>query len=247
MIDIPNKTTRNKVLEFINDPVKAFHHEFRNDRNVLLERNDGNETLDKFNNEFANEMNKTVKRSTGDKFINDFATNNQKPRGYNTGKDIATILSDNKGGFFERFIRRNTSKEYKALEGAIKAATDPRSSTYGDFSQVKFYAKKYLEHKLPEGTNEANVSTTGKKRIEFCRSVLNALNDLPEKFKEPEIINNDIDKIMPDDQDKVKEIKVEVAKDNDEFQKNLNESLNQQPKNNNNIIEKGNEELENEL
>ena len=242
VLDIADKSSRNKVLDFINDPVKAFQKKYGNDNKFFLDRQDKTESYATFKRELKTELNKMYEKEDTKNFIANFAQNNQKENGYNTGKSINTILSDNKGGFFERYIFRNTSKEYKALESAMKAATDPESPTNGDYTQAKEYALKYLEHKLPDGVNEANISTTGKKRIEFCRSVLRTLGALPPKYEEPKLINEEVEKQNVLVNENVMDKKVEVAVDNDDFQKNLNNNLDPAVKNNNNeIIQNENE------
>jgi len=237
VLDIRDKATRKKVLDFINDPTKAFQNKFGNDRRYFLSEH-GAENIDTFKNQVKEELHNLYDKEEIRNIDDKFALNNQKDNGYNTGKNINTIISDNKGGFFERYILRNTSKEYKALENAVKAATNRDSATCGDYSQAKIYALKYLEHKLPEGTNEANISTTGKKRIEFCRSLLRTFNALPPRFEEQKLINEEVDNKINQIEDN-KNINVEISKDNENFQKDLNENLNQNDKNiSNDIIQK---------
>ena len=245
LLDVP-AGNRKKIFEFINDPVSAFQKKYGNKNIFFLDRQDKTETYNSFKAEFKTEMNKMYDKENTKNFVNDFAQNNQKEHGYNTGKNINTILSDNKGGFFERYILRNTSKEYKALEEAVKAATNPNSPTNGDYDQAKLYAIKYLEHKLPEGVNENNLSATGKRRIEFCRSFLKTLDALPPRFDEPKLINDEVQKQAPHNEENV--IKVEVAKDNEKFQKDLDDNIETNNiKNDNNIIQKDSNENDMEL
>ena len=98
-----------------------------------------------------------------------FEQNNHKPNGYNVGKDIETILQDNRGGWWERF-RGTTSKQYQAL---AKAA-DPYGPVKGDKEAMYHCAKAYRAYKLPEGRRFESLSKTAKKRIEFCDSIINA-------------------------------------------------------------------------
>ena len=243
VLDIPDKNDRNKILEFINDPTKAFQNKYGNDRNLFTSNM---ENIDTFKNQLKEELSNLYNTKKHDNFDNSFALNNQKQNGYNHGKNINTIISDNKGGFFERYIFRNTSKEYKALEKAVLAATNKDSATFGDYSSAKVYAIKYLEHKLPEGVNEANVSATGKRRIEFCRSFLKTLGALPPKYEEEGLINDIENKPLIPNDEKVDQIKVEVAKDNENFKKDVEENFNQ-PENNNDIIQNDNPNKEMEL
>ena len=245
ILDIPNKADRNKVLEFLNDPAKAFQNKYKKERDIFINRPGKNESFNTFKNDVKEELNKIYK--TDKNIENDFALNNQKENGYNTGKNISTILNDNKGGFFERYIFRNTSKEYKALENAVKAATSPNSSTCGDYSQAKVYALKYLDHKLPEGVNEDNLSATSKKRIEFCRSFLRTFDALPKKYEEPQLITDEVNKEVAKEPLE-NAIDKKVAIDNNDFQKDLNNNLEEANKdNNNNIIQNDNEKDEIEL
>ena len=244
LLDVP-AGNRKKIFEFINDPVSAFQKKYGNKNIFFLDRQDKTETYNSFKAEFKTEMNKMYDKENTKNFVNDFAQNNQKEHGYNTGKNINTILSDNKGGFFERYILRNTSKEYKALEEAVKAATNPNSPTNGDYDQAKLYAIKYLEHKLPEGVNENNLSATGKRRIEFCRSFLKTLDALPPRFDEPKLINDEVQKQAPHNEENV--IKVEVAKDNEKFQKDLDDNIETNNIKNDNIIQKDSNENDMEL
>ena len=244
LLDIP-AGDRKKIFGFINDPVKAFQKKYGNDNKFFLNRQDKTETYNLFKTELKTELNKMYEKEDTKNFADKFALNNQKEHGYNAGKNINAILSDNKGGFFERYIFRNTSNEYKALEEAVKAATDPHSPTNGDYDQAKLYAIKYLEHKLPEGVNEDNLSATGKRRIEFCRSFLKTLDALPPKFEEPKLINDEVLKQAPLHEENV--VKVEVAKDNEKFQKDLDENIEENVKNDNNIIQDDSNEKDMEL
>ena len=181
------KADRKFILKFMNDPAKTFVNTFK--REIGFNNQTAREFKQQFKEEY-NRLNNAKARSS----VNSFDNHNRKNNGFNVGKNIQRILSDNKGGILER-IGFRTSKEYNALVAAVKAATDPNSPTYGDFTNAKMCAERYLAHKLPQGMDIANVGQTGQKRIEFCNSIIQTYNDI-NGIENPEnnnqIVNNNI-------------------------------------------------------
>lgn len=208
ILNLPKKD-RKEIQDFMNDPVKAFFKKYKRELDYTTQ--DVNEFRDEYRRE-----NDKINKTKGLEFISTFDRHNNAPRGYNVGKDINTILKDNNGGILE-WLKRSTSKEYKALRAAVKASTDRNSPTFGETKNLKMYAQKYLDYKLPEGVNEANLNSTEKRRIEFCRSVIATCNEI-DKEQEVENINNNI---------------IQNNIENNEFQNQLNNDLNIQ----NNMID----------
>ena len=70
---------------------------------------EGLESLEEVEQDFAATW-KRFGSKDRESFLEKFAQNNRKPGGYNAGKDIPTILNDNRGGWWERF-RGTTSMQ----------------------------------------------------------------------------------------------------------------------------------------
>lgn len=217
-----DKKQRDEVMEFINDPVKAFVLKYDGEENLLRTDDEGNllETYDEIDKEFKSEFNRLYKKA-GDNFVSAFNDLNTQTKGRNAGKSIDEILEANKGGYFERKFD-SSSKEYKALVESVKAATDPQSRTYGDLSGAKVYAQKYVDHKLPQGANFDKLSENEKRRVEFCHTLIGATLQME--------LNQ-----------KMEESKIKLAPDNAIFQENLKKDVDLDLENNNNIIEAENE------
>ena len=178
---ISNDADRELVTDFLCDPLDVLKRKYNDNPNLFSASK--HENFDKLKEEFGNAVrNRCVSN------FNDFGTkfeqnNNSNPNGFNSNKDMMTIIRDNSGSKWEKFFK-STSNEYKTLIASLYSALDPDSSTYGDLSFVKYSAQKYLEHKLPAGVNEAKISETGRRRIEFCRTILKSLDALDDRFKE---------------------------------------------------------------
>lgn len=94
--------------------------------------------------------------------------------------DLNNMLSNYKGGFFERMFR-TTSEEYRVFKATLLAFNDEDSKGYGDIDNLEGATRAYLYHKLPnfKETDELpkdedirNLSGTSKKRVELCINVL---------------------------------------------------------------------------
>ena len=183
---IRNEEDRKKVLEFAQNPAEAYF-KYSTNKDIFV-RNVPNESEVRMKNKFGDFWSDKYKTKC-EEFVHTFDTKNNEANGYNSGKNITNILSANKGGIWERFIARSTSPQYKALVEAIEEALNPDGFTYGDLELVKLYAKKYLDYKLNNQTYD-DLSTTGKKRVEFCRTILDSLNSLDDKYKDKPVSIN---------------------------------------------------------
>ena len=99
--------------------------------------------------------------------------------------DLNNMLSNYKGGFFERMFR-TTSEEYRVFKATLLAFNDEDSKGYGDIDNLEGATRAYLYHKLPnfKETDELpkdedirNLSGTSKKRVELCINVLKAVQE----------------------------------------------------------------------
>ena len=214
-----NDKDRRLIQNFMKDPVTTTLSKYKRE----LEYD--NEDIGIYKDRYK-ALNDNENRLKAVNFAAAFDANNNAPNGYNVGKNISQIIKDNNGGWLE-WIKRSTSKEYKALREAVKAATDRNSPTYGEHGAMKMYAQKYLAYKLPEGADESRLNSTEKRRVEFCRSVLDACRDMERENQaldnEQSIISNNI------------------IIDNKEFQKQLNNDSSNEIFTNNNNIDQQNE------
>ncbi|MBO6285822.1 MAG: hypothetical protein J6O18_05910 [Bacilli bacterium] len=163
---VEDEELREEISDFIVNPLQTFndnHYEFPED---------GVEDPKDIQDGYESAWKKYGKKHA-EAFAEKFEENNHKPNGYNAGKDIPTILRDNRGGWWERF-RGTTSQQYRTLQKAAEASTDPESATYGDKEAMYVAAKAYRAYKLPEGRTFASLSKTAKKRVEFCDSIIAA-------------------------------------------------------------------------
>lgn len=202
-----DKKQRKEVFEFMNDPISAFEKKYGRQNGLFLE----NENFETLKRDFKQE-NKKVFGNVGKDFVAKFQNHNLET--LNRGKNIATILNDNRGGFFERNFGWS-SKEYKALVDAVKASSDPNSSTYGDLSSTKYFAEKYVEHKLPLGADYNRLSANEKRRIDFCQSIIRTCAEIGG-------INEENKNVL--------------SEDNQLFQNQLKKDVDLGLENNNNII-----------
>ena len=187
LASIEDDALRQEISDFLADPVQTFH-----DHHYQLTQ-EGAEDLETAKREYKRSWRDYGKRNS-ESFLAKFDQNNRKPHGYNAGKDIATIIHDNRGSWWERW-RGTTSKEYALLHNAAVASTDPDSPTYGDKEAMYVCAKAYREHKMPEGRRPFWLSSTAKKRLEFCDSIINAYEQEKaerEAANNPAPVNNNI-------------------------------------------------------
>ncbi|MDY6391330.1 MAG: hypothetical protein SPL80_00660 [Bacilli bacterium] len=219
LASVEDEALREEMIDFLADPVQTFNdHHFEFPEDGVEEHKD---ILRGFKNSWRD-----YGKKHAEAFNEKFAENNRKPGGYNVGKDIPTILHDNRGGWWERW-RGTTSKEYRALQRVTEASIDPESPTHGDKEAMYVAAKAYRAYKLPEGRSFNSLSKTAKKRIEFCDSIINAYEQekqAREAAKNPapanEPVNNNINQndfqnqlqndLGPKD---IKDVKVEEIKE----------------------------------
>ena len=218
---IRNADDKKMVLNFINNPLETVYNKYRDS----LSQN----AINNINIKYAQEVRKYY-GSIYSEFDDAFKNNNQKPNGYNRNKTIEQILEDNKGSKWERFFK-TTSPEYLALKEAILAATIEQSPTYGDFRLTKFLAKKYLDYKLKNIKNENSLSETGKRRVEFCRSLLKSFEDMEKDDVSLDMSFSDHKSDM--DNDEIKEM--------DDFQNGIKDTIIEDESK---IIEENNQENE---
>ena len=107
LIDIENvrgisDRDRKLVKDFIKDPVKVFCEKYRDKANSIFITEKG-ESLAQYRVTAAQEW-RRIHGHEIPEFVQRFNTKNNKPNGYNVGKDIARILRDNKGGIYERLV-----------------------------------------------------------------------------------------------------------------------------------------------
>lgn len=164
LASVEDPALREEITNFMIDPVATFAKK----HNVFGDN--APESLETVKSEYRLFWKNGPKKES-ESFFEKFAEHNNKPHGYNVGKPISKILSDNKGGWYERF-RGTTSKEYTALQKIAKASIDPNSPINGDKEALYTAAKAYKAYKLPEGARFERLSKTAKKRIEFCDSII---------------------------------------------------------------------------
>ena len=241
---IRNDEDRELVIDFLCNPAEVLEIKYENEPNLVITGR--NESLLKFHEDYGTKV-RIEHQDDFNNFNTSFAENNQKPNGFNSNKNMMTILRDNEGSRWEKFFG-STSKEYKALVSALYAALGAESATRGDFKFVKYCAKKYLEHKLPAGKNEAKISETGRRRIEFCRTILNSFNELDDRFKEVSVNQPAVDIQEPNvghlnpnivqSQNLQAEIKEDLK--NDDIENDIQEDIEIKEKSKNDIIENDN-------
>ena len=217
-----NKNDSKAIMDFLKDPVTTFTKKFKNELDY------SNEFINELKDEYKANNNRYIENK-GIDFNLEFSLHNTE--GQNRGKSITQIMHDNRGGFLERNFGWS-SKEYKALTVAVKAATDPDSPTRGDYGFAKISAIKYLEHKLPEGVNEDALSANEKRRIQFCRSIISTCDAIE---NQDNVINN---------QDLNNNNNII---NNDNFQNQINKDIDLENNNNMDAIDNSNNIIENNL
>ena len=162
LASVRDEKLRNEITSFLTDPV-----------GVLAKNFDEENSPESINNIKANYNSvwRNNKLEEGRQFFQRFNEFNHKPNGRNVGKTFSKIVSDNKGSWWER-LRGKTSKEYSALQKIAKEACKEDSPNFGDDKALYVSAKAYKEYKMPEGTDFNSLSSTAKKRIEFCNSII---------------------------------------------------------------------------
>ena len=179
-----SKAERKEILSFMKDPVGAFVKRYEYELNI------SDDEIERLKNTYKAE-NDRLNRTKGESFERVFDSCNRKENGLNVGKNIQRIFNDNKGGWLER-LGRTTSPQYKALKDSVLSALDPTSPNYGDLKTAKYFANKYIEHKLPEGRSFDDLKPNEKRRVEFSLSVIEACNRLENNNLNNEIQNNNI-------------------------------------------------------
>lgn len=180
-LDIKDDKERNEVLDFLKEPVDALYDKYRNNNDFFTPK--GSRGLNNFSDlEYSYKECLYNKYERNIEYFNTRMTENIKNT-ENDNKNISRMFEDNKGGYLERRFS-TTSKEYNALKEAVEASLNSFSTSYGDFTMPKFYAEKYLAHKLPEGVDENNLKPNEKRRVQFCRSIIKTCNEIDRHNKE---------------------------------------------------------------
>ncbi len=224
---IQDDKLREEVTSFLTDPVGVLG------KHVKLE-DVGPESMNMIKSNYRSVCS-SAKAPNAAEFFHKFNELNQKPDGRNAGKSFTRTLSDNKGSWWERF-RNKTSKEYTALQKVGRAFSDPNSPAFGDEKALYVCAKAYKQYKMPEGTNFDNLSSTAKKRVEFCDTIIETYEA---RQREIAAANQEVPALENNVNDN--------AIVQDDFQNQLGNDLNPQQEVNNVPVENGNQANENEL
>ena len=195
LASVRDEKLRNEITSFLTDPV-----------GVLSKNFDEENSPESINNIKANYNSvwRNKKLEEGRQFFQKFNEFNHKPNGHNVGKTFSKIVSDNKGSWWER-LRGKTSKEYSALQKIAKEACKENSPNFGDDKALYLSAKAYKQYKMPEGTDFNSLSSTAKKRIEFCDSIIDTY-EARERERQaqnqeaPEVENNANNNIIPQEE-----------------------------------------------
>ncbi len=102
------------------------------------------------------------------------------------------VIAENKGGFWERFLRR-TSPQFKAFREAFKEYEKKDSPFYHNKDVLRQRAAAYLKYKKVENFNDIErLGSTGKQRALLCLSAFDGkmedikdFNTIEEPFKAP--------------------------------------------------------------
>ena len=208
-----NKNDRKEIVNFLKDPVGSFIKKYKNEFDLDNEYISGMKQAYKEEND---RVNGALKVEAFRNAFNKFNTYEE-----NKGKNFNQIFKDNAGGWLE-WLGQTTSKQYLDLKDAFEAANNPESPTYGDFKSSKFFAQRYIERKLPEGTKFENLKPNEKRRVEFCLTVIAAVDEIEKENPNLEhqnsnnIINNNI---IDDD------FLNKVNKDVENINSNINEEI----------------------
>ena len=182
-LDIPNEKERKEVLDFLNNPLDSLQDKYGRNNEFY---NNGRVGFHKFNDlEYSYKECEYAIYERNLKFFSDTMSENSKNT-LNANKTILKMLDDNKGGYFERKFS-TTSKEYFALTNSLKSSLDAVSGGYGDFTMPKYYAQKYLAHKLPDENNFNKLKENEKRRVEFCKAVIKTCDELELRNKKLDI------------------------------------------------------------
>lgn len=174
---IEDAALREEIRSFVQDPAKVMFDKYVKGEDMSNEGPDGVRAT------FRECLNKE-RSNDARAFFDKFRETVNKPGNRYADKSFATIVSENKGGFFERW-RGLTSKQYSHLQKIAKDITKPESPVYGDDKALYLAAKDYRAFKLPEGANFDHLSSTAKKRIGFCDAIIEAY-EAKERAKQAE-------------------------------------------------------------
>ena len=188
-LDIRDEEERKEVMDFLNNPVQAFYDKYQNAENLFFKKYQEHafqgckiqsfKTLNEFYKDYNDEINENNPQRIQDLMNHYFAgTANQD-------RTINQMLDGVKGGYFERKFD-STSKEFKAVVETTKSMMDEHDNNFGNFKMARFYADKYIHHKLPnvndiENITQAdlrNLKRNEQDRVLFCKMLIRSCNTL---------------------------------------------------------------------
>ncbi|MBE6141933.1 MAG: hypothetical protein E7175_03755 [Erysipelotrichaceae bacterium] len=98
-------------------------------------------------------------------------------RGRQGDFDYHTVRGQLKGGIWERYIRRNTSQQWKDFINAFEEYNNPKANGYLDKQALRENAEYYLTHKGVHSREDlANLSGTALARATMCLATKEALD-----------------------------------------------------------------------
>jgi hypothetical protein len=178
-LEIQNPKERDEVLKFLNNPVQAFKDKYKDEKKYF--RQPKEDEVVRGITSFK-DLEKKVASYNLDRRIDvktkfeELIKENSKGT-ENENQSISEIIEARKGGYLERKFD-STSKEYKALVGAVKAMINPKGGNYGAYKMAKFYAERYVAHKIHDDAEEAQLKANERARVNFCRAVIKSCGDL---------------------------------------------------------------------
>ena len=103
--------------------------------------------------------------------------------------NVAEIENRNKGGIWERYIRRSTSREYKEFIAALKDYNNPESPNYLDKGHLRGKTIDYLVHKANQGYRGlGDMKGTSLSRTTLAMNVIQVIDGMEKD--EDAIFNN---------------------------------------------------------
>ncbi len=178
-IDLSQDNELNKnIKEFLLNPKKAMFDKYLVPelKNESMSDNELCNTYNKVNKELGNEWKNCLNQNKGNA-EHIFEQANATQDGPNKNMTLNNTVKANKENFFEWVFRR-TSKQYKAVEQAVKDFYDEKSPKYGDLKNLKTACKAYLDYKGVQNKDDIqNVSGKGKNRADFCFKMIESIDE----------------------------------------------------------------------
>ncbi len=192
-LDIRNEEERNEVIEFLNNPVQAFYNKYSKEENLLFKKYEEDAfqacKLQSFKdlNDYYKDYSDELTEGNANYIQGHMNTLFLGTR--NAEKSVNQMLDDVKGGYFERKFD-STSKEFKAVVETTKSMMDKHSNNYGNFKMARFYADKYIHHKLPNVNSIEEINANyirhlkpnEQDRVLFCKMLIKSCNNLEDRL-----------------------------------------------------------------